>query len=132
MRFELKNTKNLQFNINYEDNTGFLCDQPVEDGGDGEFTTPVQCFVGSIAMCAATYAGFFYKKSNLSMEGFRIEGDYDVEYSKDARIKSVTLKIFTPNVDEKNRKRYESFVNRCLIMKTVKDCMEVTKEFIYI
>ena len=50
-------------NMTFEVTNGpvkFRCDQPKDDGGDGNHPNPSEMFIGSIAMCAATFAGFFY------------------------------------------------------------------------
>lgn len=128
--FKLDYIKGFQFNTKFGD-FDLICDQPEDNGGNGEYPTPVPFFVASIAMCAATYAGFFYKKNKIDMKGFDIKGEYDVEYVKNARIKSIKLYIKSPGIDEKNRKRYEAFVNQCLIVNTVKECLDIEKVFVY-
>ncbi|MFA7577087.1 MAG: OsmC family protein [Candidatus Muiribacteriota bacterium] len=128
--FNLKNIKNMQFEFEM-DGMKILCDQPVDNYGDGEYLSPVPIFVSSVAMCAATYGGFFYKKNNIPMDNFKVTGSYEAEYSKKARIKSINLKIFSPDIPEKDRKKFEAFVNQCLIVNTIKDSLEITKEFFY-
>ncbi|PLX15291.1 MAG: hypothetical protein C0601_13320 [Candidatus Muiribacterium halophilum] len=121
-------------NMTFEVTNGpvkFRCDQPKDDGGDGNHPNPSEMFIASISMCAATYAGFFYKREGLSMEGFNIDISYEV-LEKPRRYGNVTLKIYSPNVPEKKRKKYEKMVGMCIVGKTVHEAVNLKEEFIYI
>lgn len=47
-------------------------DQPVGAGGDGEFPSPFDLFLGSIATCAGFYVKSFCQQRGLSEEGIHI------------------------------------------------------------
>jgi len=108
----------------------YRCDQPVDNGGNGDYPNPSELFIGSIAMCAATYAGFFYKREGILMEGFNIDISYGV-FERPRRYGDVVLKIYSPNIPEKKRKKYERMVGMCTVGNTIHDAVNLKEEFIY-
>lgn len=47
-------------------------DQPVSDGGDGDYPSPFDFFIGSIATCAGYYVKSFCQQREISEEGIEI------------------------------------------------------------
>lgn len=126
---KLEFVKNLTFEVE-NGPVKWRCDQPVSNGGDGEYPNPSEMFIGSIAMCAATYAGFFYQRENIDMTGFTIDVTYDV-VGNPKRYGDVTLTIHSPNVPEGKRKKYEKFVESCIVGRTVAEAVNLKEEFTY-
>lgn len=125
----------LQFikNMTFEVENGpmkWRCDQPKSGGGDGDYPNPSEMFIGSIGMCAATYAGFFYKREEIDMTGFSIDISYET-LEKPKRYGNVVLKIHSPHIPEEKRKKYEKFVESCIVGQTVADAVNLKEEFFY-
>ncbi len=126
---QLRFIENLTFEVENGPVT-WRCDQPADNGGDGNYPNPSEMFIGSIAMCAATYAGFFYKREKIDMTGFSIEISYET-VGQPKQYGNVVLSITSPNVPEEKRKKYEKFVDSCIVGQTVKDAVNLKEEFIY-
>lgn len=120
-------------NMTFEVENGpvkWRCDQRKDEGGDGNHPNPSEMFIGSIAMCAATYARVFYKREDIDMSGFGIEISYE-KLGQPKQYGNVVLTITSPNVPEEKRKKYEKFVDSCIVGQTVKDAVNLKEEFIY-
>jgi uncharacterized OsmC-like protein len=139
-KFRVDYIKNMTIKTTMNDGElVFYADQPVKDGGDGKYPTPSDYFLASIPMCASTYAIFFYKRHNLDMTGHYIDVEYSVSKRKDEKTgkpkrvySPIILKIYSPNVPEDLREKYETFVNKCIVANSVETTIEIQKEFIYV
>lgn len=112
-------------------NSVIKCDQPADSGGKGEFPTPAELFLASVPMCVGTYAAFFYRRENLEMTGFSIDVSYDMAEKGKRRFESIRMTINAPNIPENMRKKFESYVNSCVVGVSIHDSVSLLKIFNY-
>jgi len=105
-------------------------DQPEDNGGNNEDLNPTDLFVTSAGLCVATYAQFYAQKAGLDFKKFSIDIDYNVEKGP-YRVDNIIININASEVPEKDRKRFESFVEKCLVTVSISRGIVVKKQFLY-
>lgn len=74
---------------------GVTVDQPVDAGGTDEGPTPTELFVGSLATCAAFFAGRFLRRHLSSDQDFWIEARFAMG-DRPSRVSRVEIDLVLP------------------------------------
>jgi putative redox protein len=96
-------------------------DQPVSDGGAGEYPTPFDLFLSSLGTCAGIYVLGFCKKRGLPTEGISIREDVHIDPAT-GRAAEVDLRIIVP--PEFPEKYYEALIRAaemCKVKKSIEN-----------
>jgi putative redox protein len=70
-------------------------DQPA-GVGDGSAPTPTELFVGSLAACAAFYAGRYLTRHGFGRDGLAVYADYDMATARPARVAAIRITVQVP------------------------------------
>jgi ribosomal protein S12 methylthiotransferase accessory factor len=96
-------------------------DQPVSDGGDGTAPSPFDLFLAALSACSASYASNFFKSRKLSMEGFKMEMNFEWSDEKH-RLESVDFILTLPHdFPDKYIEALKNTIELCTIRKTIAD-----------
>jgi len=119
--FEGKKGVNANFN-------GYVVktDQPVESGGGGNFPSPFELFLSSLATCAGIYIKSFCDMRNLPTENIKItqEMEYD-EITKMLVRVNIQIQV-PPDFPENYKDALVAVADKCKVRKHLLNAPEVT------
>ena len=70
-----------------------VVDQPVGAGGDDTGPTPTDLFVGSVASCAAFFAGRFLRRHVAAGTSFDVDCVFETSEERPARVREIRLVV---------------------------------------
>lgn len=104
---------------------GVTVDQPVDAGGTDEGPTPTELFVGSLATCAAFFAGRFLRRHLGPDQDFWIEARYTMA-EKPSRVSRVELDLVLPEgVPPAVRESALAAAERCTVHASIRTPVEI-------
>lgn len=104
---------------------GVTSDQPVDAGGTDEGPTPTELFVGSLAMCAAFFAGRFLRRHLGTDQDFWVEARYEMA-DRPSRVTGVEIELKLPaGLPEPVRDGALAAAERCTVKESIRAQLDI-------
>lgn len=98
-----------------------MVDQPLEQGGTDEGSTPTELFVASLASCAAFFAGRFLRRHLGTDQEFGVDCRFQMAYDAPSRVSSVHIDlVLPPDVPESVRDGALRAAERCTVHNSLR------------
>ncbi|MCC9306102.1 OsmC family protein [Kitasatospora sp. RB6PN24] len=101
-------------------------DQPVDHGGADSGPTPAELLVASLAGGVAHYAGRHLDHHQVPRDGLRVTADFTMATDRPARVRSVDLKLFVPNLPPERADSLLAVARFCTVHNTLIERPNVT------
>ena len=104
---------------------GVTVDQPVEGGGTNDGPTPTELFVGSLASCAAFFAGRFLRRHLSDDQDFWIEARFAMA-DRPSRVTRVEIDLVLPaGIPQAVRDGALAAAERCTVHASIKEPLDI-------
>lgn len=104
---------------------GVTVDQPVDAGGSDDGPTPTELFVGSLATCAAFFAGRFLRRHLGADQDFWIEARFTME-DRPSRVTQVEIDLVLPTgLPQAVRDGALAAAERCTVHASIRSPLDV-------
>lgn len=104
---------------------GVTVDQPVDAGGTDEGPTPTELFVGSLATCAAFFAGRFLRRHLSADQDFWIEARFEMA-DRPSRVTRVEIDLVLPSgIPQAVRDGALAAAERCTVHASIREPVEI-------
>jgi putative redox protein len=143
--FDARIIMSVEINISYEG--GLHCtathgpsrqtlttDAPVDNGGKGEAFSPTDLVATALGSCMATIMGLVAQRSNLSLEGLRIQVVKEMVSDPVRRIGSLKTRVVLPRgkaLSAADRAKLEAGARACPVKQSLHPDIDVPIEFVY-
>ncbi len=103
-----------------------LVDQPVQEGGNDEGSTPVEMFVASLGTCIGYFAVRFCQRHKLPMAGLKVFMEWGYA-EQPHRIGSMTARVGLPTrLDTAMRERLQKVLEGCTVHNSITHAPEIS------
>jgi uncharacterized OsmC-like protein len=93
-----------------------------DKGGQDEAPSPPELLVAALGSCIGIYANFYAQRHNISLEGMKIEVDWEIA-DNPKRIGEIISRIFLPaGIPEQHKQPLLKFAGACLVHQTLHQC----------
>jgi uncharacterized OsmC-like protein len=104
---------------------GVTVDQPVDAGGTDEGPTPTELFVGSLATCAAFFAGRFLRRHLSDDQDFSVEARFAMA-DRPSRVTRVEIDLVLPSgIPQAVRDGALAAAERCTVHASIRAPLEI-------
>jgi putative redox protein len=118
MEVSVEHLGSVQFEIRARSHS-IVSDQPAENFGHDEGTTPPELLLASLGVCAGFYATQYLRKHKLASQGTRVRVTAD-KVKDPARIDNFRIEVEVPaEFSDLHRSGIEDAVHHCLIHNTL-------------
>jgi putative redox protein len=109
-------------------------DAPVDNGGKGTAFSPTDLVATALGACMATIMGLEAKRSNLDIDGLRVQVLKEMTADPVRRIGSLKTRLVFPKgkpLTAADRARLEAAANVCPVKQSLHPDVKMPVEFIY-
>ncbi|CAL9503863.1 hypothetical protein SUDANB95_03468 [Actinosynnema sp. ALI-1.44] len=124
-RVEVRHVRGEEYVVRLRDHEVHV-DQPVAAGGLDRAPSPVELFVGSMAACAAFYAGRYLDRHGFGRQGLSIVAEYRMATTPPARVAGVRIEVTPPaGLPPRRRQALLAVVEHCTVHNTLRRPLEI-------
>lgn len=116
--------------LHVESGSTIITDAPVDNQGKGEFFSPTDLCVVSLASCYLTLMGIQAKLLRIDIAGTKVRGDKLMAKEGPRRISQVNMDIYIPhNITPENQTRLENAAKKCPVHESLHPEVQVNATF---
>jgi putative redox protein len=110
-------------------------DAPVDNGGKGEAFSPTDLVAAALGTCIVTIMGLVAKRSNLPIEGTKINVVKEMAADPIRRIGSLIVTVTVPNakgLSASDRAKLQAAADSCPVKQSLHSDIKVPVKFVYV
>ncbi len=108
----------------------FMTDAPTDNQGKGDYFSPTDLCVASLASCVTTIMGIIAKSRGIEIEGLKVVAFKEMMNKPYRRIKKIIVDFdFPKELTEKEFRLVAAAVDKCPVTKSLNPEIEIERTF---